>query len=57
MFYSYIVLLIYVNKTTYLFGNLSFFNIPVNCFMAQDDSSGANVTSMHIVGEGPSVIL
>ena len=52
-----IVLLIYVNETLYLLGNLPFFKIHVNRFMTQDDSSGANVTSMHIVGEGPSVIL
>ena len=45
MFYSYIVLLIYVNETIYLLGNLPFFKIHVNRFMAQDDSPGANVIS------------
>ena len=57
MFYSYIVLLIYVNGTIYLFGNLPFFKIHVNCLMAQDDSPGANVISMHVVGEGPRALL
>ena len=57
MFNSYIVLLIYVNETIYLLGNLPFFKIHVNHFMAQDDSPGANVISMHVVGEGPGVIL
>ena len=33
-----IVLLIYVNETMYLLGNLPFFKIHVNCFMAGDDS-------------------
>ena len=45
MFYSYIVLLIYVNKTIYLLGNLLFFKIHVNHFMTWDDSPGANVIS------------
>ena len=45
MFYSYIVLLIYVNETIYLLGNLLFFKIHVSHFMARDDSSGANVIS------------
>ena len=57
MFYLYIVLLIYVNKTIYLLGNLPFFKIHVNHFMAQDDSPNANVISMHVVGEGPGAIL
>ena len=35
MFYSYLVLLIYVNETIYLLGNLPFFKIHVNHFMAQ----------------------
>ena len=43
MFYSYIVLLIFVNNTIYLLGNLSFFKIHVNHFMARDESPGANV--------------
>ena len=37
----YIVLLIYVNETIYLYGNLPFFKIHANRFMAQDDSPGA----------------
>ena len=45
MFHSYIVLLIYVNETIYLLGNLPFVKIHVNCFMAQDDSPCANVLS------------
>ena len=39
------VLLSYVNETMYLLGNLSFFKIPVNCFMARDDSLCANAIS------------
>ena len=57
MFYLYIVLLIYVNKTIYLLGNLPFFKIHVNSFMAQDDSPNSNVISMHVVGKGPGAIL
>ena len=57
MFYSYFVLLIYVNETIYLYGNLPFFKIHVNRFMAWDDSPGASVISMHVVGEGPGAIL
>ena len=45
MFYSYIARLIYVNETTYLLGNLSFFKIHVKSFMARDDSPCANVIS------------
>ena len=47
--YSYIVLLIYVNETIYLYGNLHFFKIPVNPFMDLDDSPGANVISKCIL--------
>ena len=43
----YIVLLIYVNEIIYLYGNLPFFKIPVNHFMALDDPP------QHVVGEGP----
>ena len=43
MFYSYIVLLIYVNETIYLLGNLPFVKIHMDPFMAWDDSPGANV--------------
>ena len=57
MFYSYLFLLIYVNETIYLLGNLPFFKIHVNHFMALDDSPAANVISMHVVGEGPGAIL
>ena len=45
MLYSHIVLLIYVNETIYLYGNLPFFKILINHFMAQDDSPGANIIS------------
>ena len=55
--YSYLVLLIYVDETIYLLGNLPFFKIHVNHFMVRDDSPVANVFSMHVVGEGPGVIL
>ena len=57
MLYSYIVLQIYVNETIYFYGNLPFFKIHVNHFMTWDDSPGANVISMHVVGEGPGAIL
>ena len=45
VFYSYIVLLLYVNESIYLLGNLPFFKIHVSCFMAWDDSPGDNVIS------------
>ena len=57
MSYSYLVLLIYVNEMIYLPGNLPFFKIHVNHFMAQDDSPAANVISMHVAGEGRGAIL
>ena len=57
MLYSYPVLLICVNETVYLFGNLPFFKIHVHHFVAGDDSPGANVVSMHVVGEGPGALL
>ena len=57
MLYSYTVLLICVNETVYLFGNLPFFKIHVHHFVAGDDSPGANVVSMRVVGEGPGAIL
>ena len=41
----------------YLLGNLPFFRIHINRFMAQDDSAGANVISMHVVGKGPGATL
>ena len=37
---------------TYLPGNLPFFKIHVNHFLARDDSPAAHVISMHVVGEG-----
>ena len=43
--YSCPVLLIHVNETTYLYGNLPFFNIHVNRFMARDDSPAAKIIS------------
>ena len=45
MFYSYIIHIIYINETIYLLGNLPFFKIHVNRFMAQDDSTCASVIS------------
>ena len=54
---SYLVLLLYVNETIYLYRNLPFFKIRVNHVMAQDDSPDAKVISMHVVGEGPYAIL
>ena len=45
MFYSHIVLLIYVNETIYLLGNLPFYKTHVNRFMAWDDSTDAKVIS------------
>ena len=48
----YIVFLIDVNKTIYWFGNLPFFKIHVNRFMAQDDSPGASDLSMHVAVRG-----
>ena len=57
MLYSYIVLLIYVNETVSVYDNLPYFKIHVNRFMAWDDSPGANVISMNVVGEGPGAIL
>ena len=43
------VLLSYVNETMYLLGNLPFFKIHVNCFMAWDDSLYANVISKYML--------
>ena len=40
------------------YGNMPFFKIQVNRFMAWEDSPGANVyLKMHVVGEGPGDIL
>ena len=41
----------------YLLGNLSFFKIPVNCFMALDDTLCQCYLRMHVVGEGPGATL
>ena len=49
VFYSYIVLLICVNEMIYLPGNLPFFKIHVNRFVAQDDSPGASVISKRML--------
>ena len=49
MLYSYIVLLIYVDETIYLYGNLPFFKIHVSRFMARDDSPGAKIISKCIL--------
>ena len=57
MFYSYLVFLIFVNETMYLLGNLPFFKIHVDHFMARDDSPAVSVISMHAVGEGPGAIV
>ena len=43
------VLLSYVNETVYLLGNLPFFKIHANHFMARDDSLGANIISKCIL--------
>ena len=52
----YIVLLIYVNETIYLFGKSDF--LQGSChFMALNDPPGANVISLHVVGEGPGASL
>ena len=40
---SDIVLLIYINETIYLYGNLPFFQIHVSRFMTRDDSAGAKI--------------
>ena len=57
MFYSYIVLLIYVNETIYLLGNLSFFKIRVDHFMAWDDYLVPMLSQNAYRGEGPGVSL
>ena len=46
---SWTSLLIYVNEIIYLLGNLPFFNIHVNSFMAQDDLPDANVISKRML--------
>ena len=49
MLYTYIVLLICVNETVYLFGNLPLFKIHVNGFMPGEDSPGASVISKYML--------
>ena len=39
----------YVNETMNLLGNLPFFKIHVNCFMAQDDLHFANIISKYML--------
>ena len=42
----------------YLYGDLPFFKIQVNHFMAQDEPFGAKkYPKMHLMGEGPGAIL
>ena len=36
-------------KQNYLYGNLPFYKIQVNCFMARDDSSGAKIIPKYIL--------
>ena len=45
----YIVLLIYVDETLYLYGNLPFFKMHVNHFMAWGDSPAAKIISKCIL--------
>ena len=45
----YTHMLFYVIETIYLYGNLSFFRIHVNRFMARDDSPGAKKISKCIL--------
>ena len=56
MLYSYTVLLIYVNETIYLYGNLPFFKSQVNHFMALVDSPGAKIISKAILWAGGLVL-
>jgi len=45
-------------KQNYLYGNLSFYNIQVNHFVAQDESVWCqDYPKMHLMGEGPGAIL
>ena len=44
-----VVLLIYVNETIHLLGNLPFFKIHVNRFLARNDSPGAKIISKYIL--------
>ena len=51
------VLLSYVNETIYLPGNLPFFKIHVNHFMAQENTLSQCYVKMYFVDEEPQVIL
>ena len=46
------VFLSYINETMYLLGNLPFFKIHVNCFMAGDDSPFAILSQNACCGRG-----
>ena len=52
-----VVLLIYVNDTIYLYGNLPFFKIHVRHFLAWVGSPGTNVISKCMLWVGPGAIL
>ena len=41
----------------YLLGNLPFFKIHINCFMAWEASPVLSYLKMHVVGEGPDATL
>ena len=51
------ILLSYVNETMSLLGNLSFFKIHVNHFMAQENTLSQCYFKMYVVCEEPQVIL
>jgi len=57
MFYSYTARLIYVNETKYLLGNLSFFRIHVDRFMAGMTHLVQCYLQMRVAGEGPGATL
>ena len=51
------ILLSYVNETMSLLGNLPFFKIHVNHFMAQENTLSQCYVKMYFVDEEPQVIL
>ena len=51
------ILLSYVNETMSLLGNLPFFKIHVNHFMAQENTLSQCYLKMYVVPEEPQVIL
>ena len=53
----YIALLIYANETIYLLGNLPFFKIPVDRFIARMTHLVPMLSQNACVGEGPGAIL